>query len=108
MVAYIVSKGEKAMRMERRSRRRIALECPVFVRSDFVGESHVHKAHDFSMSGISFYSEYPYPIGDVLKMTMNIAPKGKANVMNVLAEVVRIDTDGDNFINGLRFRRKYK
>ena len=52
--------------------------------------------------------DYPYPIGRVLEMTMNIAPKGKANVMNVVAEVVRIDTDGDYFINGLRFRRKYK
>jgi hypothetical protein len=95
------------MEWERRSRRRIALECPVFVSSDSGGESHLHQAHDFSMSGISFFSEYPYPVGDVVKMTMNIAPKGKANVMNVIAEVVRIDTDGERFINGLRFRRKY-
>ena len=94
------------MEMERRSRRRITLECPVVVRSS-LGESQVHQAHDFSMSGISFMSDYPYPIGGVLKMTMNVAPRGKANVMNVLAEVVRIDTDGDSFINGLQFRRKY-
>ena len=95
------------MEIERRSRRRIALECPVVVRSN-LDEHQTHQAHDFSMTGISFLSDYPYPIGRVLEMTMNIAPKGKANVMNVVAEVVRIDTDGDYFINGLRFRRKYK
>lgn len=95
------------MEGERRSRRRITLECPVFVSSDHDAENHLHQAHDFSMSGISFYSDYPYPVGDVVKMTMNIAPKGKANVMKVIAEVVRIDTDGERFINGLRFKRKY-
>ena len=95
------------MQMERRSRRRVPIECPVFVRSKVGGDSQVYQAHDFSMSGVSFYSDYPYPIGDVVKMTMNIAPKGKANVMNVMAEVVRIDTDGEHFINGLRFKRNY-
>ena len=95
------------MEMERRSRRRIALACPVFVSTE-PGERQLHQAHDFSMSGISFLSDYPYPVGGVLDMTMNIAPRGKTNVMHVVAEVVRIDTDGDYFINGLRFRRKYK
>ena len=95
------------MEMERRSRRRIALECPVLVRPDTGGDVEVYQAHDFSMSGISFFSDYPYPIGNIVKMTMNIAPRGKANVMNVIAEVVRINTDGEHFINGLRFKRKY-
>jgi len=39
---------------------------------------------------------------------MSIAPREKGNVMHVNAEVVRIDTDGDYFINGLQFRRKYR
>lgn len=95
------------MQMERRSRRRVPLACPVFVCPESGGESQVFQAHDFSMSGVSFLSDYPYPVGNLVKMTMNIAPKGKANVMNVIAEVVRIDTDGEHFINGLRFKRKY-
>ena len=96
------------MQMERRSRRRIALECPVFVSSGIGDDSQVYRVHDFSMSGVSFLSDYPYPVGGVVKMTMNIAPRGKTNVMKFTAEVVRIDTDGEYFINGLRFKCKYK
>ncbi|MFO7604594.1 MAG: PilZ domain-containing protein [Gammaproteobacteria bacterium] len=96
------------METERRSRRRIALANPVLVSADDSDETLVYRTHDFSMSGMSFYSDYPYPVGGVVKMSMNIAPRGKSNIMHVLAEVVRIDTDGEQFINGLRFRRKYK
>ena len=90
------------MMHERRQKRRIPFKRPISVMTED-GERVSLMCMDFSMEGISFQSEIPRDIGDILHVTMNIGTNGRTHVMNTLGEVVHRRYKDQNFYVGMRF-----
>ena len=71
----------------------------------FTGEKLTSKAVNFSLEGISFISTMPSDVGDILTVTLNIAPPGKVKVIKALGEVVYRYHETDHYKIGMRFYR---
>jgi len=91
-----------AMTNEKRRHRRVAFGRPVSI-TKFTGETSAMKAVDFSLEGLRFTSAVPSDVGDILTVTMNIAPRGKVKVIKALGEVVYRYQEDDQFHIGMRF-----
>ncbi len=87
---------------EKRKHRRIPFGRPVSV-SDFSGEKTTMKVVDFSLEGVCFASDNPKTVGDILTVTMNIAPAGKVKVIQAKGEIVYRYYDEDEYLMGMRF-----
>lgn len=91
-----------AMINEKRRHRRVPFGRPVSV-TKFTGETAAMKAVDFSLEGLRFTSNIPSDVGDILTVTMNIAPQGKVKVIKALGEVVYRYQENEQFHIGMRF-----
>ena len=87
---------------EKRKHRRIPFARPVSV-SNFSGERLTMKAMDFSLDGICFSSDSPKTVGDILTVTMNIAPEGKVKVIQAKGEIVYRYYNNSEYLMGMRF-----
>ncbi len=87
---------------EKRKHRRIPFGRPVSV-SNFSGEKTTMKAVDFSLEGVCFASDNPKTVGDILTVTMNIAPAGKVKVIQAKGEIVYRYYDNHEYLMGMRF-----
>jgi len=87
---------------EKRKHHRIPFGRPVSV-SDFLGEKMTMKAVDFSLDGVCFSSSNPKTVGDILTVTMNIAPKGKVKVIQAKGEIVYRYHNKNEYLMGMRF-----
>jgi len=88
---------------EKRKHRRIPFGRPVSV-SNFSGEKTTMKAVDFSLDGVCFSSNNnPKTVGDILTVTMNIAPPGKVKVIKAKGEIVYRYYDNNEYLMGMRF-----
>ena len=87
---------------EKRRHRRIPFGRPVSV-TKFTGEKLAMTAVDFSLEGIRFASDSPSDVGDIMTVTLNIAPPGKVKVIKALGEIVYRYHDDDQYLMGMRF-----
>ncbi len=87
---------------EKRKHRRIPLGRPVRV-SSFSGEKTTMKVVDFSLDGVCFSSNNPKTVGDILTVTMNIAPQGKVKVIQAKGEIVYRYYNNYEYLMGMRF-----
>ena len=86
----------------KRRHRRIPFVRPVSV-TKFTGEKLASQAVDFSLEGLSFTCARPSDVGDILTVTLNIAPPGKVKVIKALGEVVYRYYENDKYQIGMRF-----
>ncbi len=90
------------MEAERRTKRRVEFDRPVALVSD-AGEKLAARCYDFSMHGIGIATTYPLKVGDILHLTLNIAPAGKVNVLSLRGEIVHREYVAQIFRLGIRF-----
>lgn len=55
------------------------------------------------MEGISFLSNNPRDVGDILRVSMNIGNNGRTHVLNAIGEVVHRRYKDKKFYVGMRF-----
>lgn len=89
---------------EKRKHRRIPFMRPISV-TKFTGEKAAVRAVDFSLEGVAFTSEQPWDIGDIITVSLNIAPTGKIKIIKALGEVVYRFKQGSEYVMGMRFYR---
>ncbi len=95
---------------EKRKNRRVEMSRPIVMHS-ITGPNIPLHCTNFSMDGIGLISNKKIEMGKRIILTINIAPRGKVRLINLLGEVVYISTHVDKTLNahgdgyniGLRF-----